>query len=106
MRKNSKKLTSYLMAGVLVMASLSVPLSAAAASSGYMRGFEEEPTGGKMLADAFMVRPFMLAGTVLTTATFIVTLPFSALGGNVGESAEKLVKDPAAYTFTRPLGDI
>ena len=105
MRKNSKKLTSYLMAGVLAMASLSVPVSAAA-SSGYMRGFEEGPTGGKMLADAFMVRPFMLAGTVLTTATFIVTLPFSALGGNVGESAEKLVKDPAAYTFTRPLGDI
>ena len=107
MRIISKKLISYLMAGVLAMASVGVPVTAAAASSyGYMGENFEEPTGGKMLADAVMVRPFMLVSTVLTTATFIVMLPFSALGGNVGESAEKLVKEPAAYTFTRPLGDI
>ena len=106
MRIISKKLTSYLVAGVLAMASFSVPVSAAAATSYDYLADDSEPTGGKMLADAFMVRPFMLASTVLTTATFIVTLPFSALGGNVGESAEKLVKEPAAYTFTRPLGDI
>jgi hypothetical protein len=33
-------------------------------------------------------------------------LPFSLLGGNVGESAEKLVAEPARYTFTRPLGEL
>jgi len=106
MRIISKKLTSYLMAGMLTIATVSAPMTAGAATSyGYM-GETTEATGGKMLADAFMVRPFMLVSTVLTTATFIVMLPFSALGGNVGESAEKLVKEPAAYTFTRPLGDI
>jgi hypothetical protein len=52
------------------------------------------------------VRPFMLVGTVLTTATFIVTLPFSALGGNVDEAATKLVSEPASYTFVRPLGEM
>ena len=107
MRIISKKLTSYMMAAVLAMASLGVPVSASAASSyGYYVSDDSRPTGGKMLADVVMVRPFMLVSTVLTTATFIVTLPLSALGGNVGESAEKLVKEPAAYTFTRPLGDI
>jgi hypothetical protein len=32
--------------------------------------------------------------------------PFSAMGGNFGESFDKLVKEPAAYTFTRPLGEL
>ncbi|HHJ15417.1 MAG TPA: hypothetical protein ENJ80_01845 [Gammaproteobacteria bacterium] len=101
----SKKLTSCLMAGILAVASLSVPMTASAAYYDYMAE-SSEPTGGKMMADAFLVRPFMLVSTVITTATFIITLPFSALGGNVGESASSLVGEPAAYTFTRPLGDI
>ena len=105
MRIISKKLASYLMAVVLTMTSLGLPMTANAASYGFMAE-SEEPTGGEMMADAFLMRPFMLVSTVVTTATFIVMLPFSALGGNVGESAEKLVKEPAAYTFTRPLGDL
>ena len=105
MRIISKKLASYLMAVILTMTSLSLPMAANATTYGYM-GESTEPTGGEMMADAFLMRPFMLVGTVLTTATFIVMLPFSALGGNVGESAEKLVKEPAAYTFTRPLGEL
>jgi hypothetical protein len=105
MRMISKKLTSYLMAGALTAASLSVPVAASAASGDYYKT-RTGPSGGEMMADAFMVRPFMLVGTVLTTATFIVTLPFSALGGNVGEAADTLVMQPAAYTFVRPLGEM
>ncbi|WP_455234309.1 hypothetical protein [Thiogranum longum] len=100
-----KKLASYLVAATLTATSLSVPVAANAAS--YRYGFDSaEPTGGEMLADAVMVRPFMLVGTVVTTAAFIVSLPFSALGGNTGAAAEKLVKEPAAYTFLRPLGEM
>jgi hypothetical protein len=105
MRMISKKLTSYLMAGALAAASLSVPFATSAAESPYYNT-KTGPSGGEMMADAFMVRPFMLVGTVLTTATFIVTLPFSALGGNVGEAADVLVKKPATYTFVRPLGEM
>jgi hypothetical protein len=105
MRIISKKLVSYLMAVILTTSALSLPVAANAAYYDYMAD-SPEPTGGEMMADAFLMRPFMLVGTVLTTATFIVMLPFSALGGNVGESAEKLVKEPAAYTFTRPLGEL
>ena len=106
MRSISRKIAAYLVVAVMTATTLSLPMTATAATSyGFMRE-STEPTGGKMLADAFMVRPFMLVSTVLTTATFIVMLPFSAMGGNVGESAEKLVKEPAAYTFTRPLGEM
>ena len=105
MRLISRKIASYLMAGSLTAAALTLPISASASS--YASDlYEDEPSGGLMLADALMVRPFMLVSTVATTATFIVTLPFSALGGNVGEAAEILVMEPAKYTFVRPLGDI
>jgi hypothetical protein len=104
MRIYSKKLASYLMAIVLAFSSLT-PMVASADSYGYMAD-DTEPTGGEMMADAFLMRPFMLVGTVVTTATFIVTLPFSLLGGNVGDSAQKLVVEPAKYTFVRPLGEL
>jgi hypothetical protein len=104
MRIISKKLASYLVAVMLTMSSLGLPMAANAASYGYMAE-SSEPTGGEMMAEILM-RPFMLVGTVLTTATFIIMSPFSALGGNFGESFDKLVKEPAAYTFTRPLGEL
>jgi hypothetical protein len=65
-----------------------------------------ERTGGTMLADTFLVRPVMLTSTVVGLATFIVTLPFSALGGNIGEAGNTLVVEPAKYTFVRPLGEL
>ena len=104
MRIISKKLASYLVAVMLTMSSMGLPMAANAASYGYMAE-SSEPTGGEMMAEILM-RPFMLVGTVLTTATFIIMSPFSALGGNFGESFDKLVKEPAAYTFTRPLGEL
>ena len=105
MRIITKKLASYLMVCVLTMASLSLPMTANAASYDYMAD-SEEPTGGTMMADAFLFRPFMLVSTVVGAAAFIVTLPFSALGGNVSEAGNKLVMEPARYTFVRPLGEL
>jgi ABC-type molybdate transport system permease subunit len=67
---------------------------------------DTEPTGGSMVADFFLVRPFMLTASVVGLATFIVTSPLSLLGGNIGESGKKLVLEPAEYTFVRPLGDL
>jgi hypothetical protein len=100
-----KKLTSYVLAGVLAT-SVSLPMTANAGGYYTVDNPGMAPTGGEMLADAFLVRPFMLVGSVLTTATFIVTLPFSAIGGNVGESATRLVAEPVKYTFARPLGEL
>ena len=105
MRTLSKKLAGYMMAGLLAMTTMTLPLTASAAGSRYTSE-EREVTGGTMMADAFLFRPFMLVSTVVSTATLIGTLPFSALGGNVGESADNLVVKPAAYTFVRPLGEL
>ena len=104
MRIISKKLATYLMAVILTTTSLGLPMAANAASYGYMAE-STEPTGGEMMAEILM-RPTMLIGTILTTFTFIITSPFSALGGNFGDSFDRLVKEPAAYTFVRPLGEL
>jgi hypothetical protein len=42
---------------------------------------------------------------IFGTATFVVSLPFSAWGGNTGEAFDNLMVPPAMYTFNRPLGD-
>jgi len=101
----SKKLAGYLMAIILAVTTTTFPMVASADSFAYMDQ-DTTPTGGEMMADAFLMRPFMLVSTVVTTVTFVIMLPFSALGGNVGESADRLVVEPAAYTFTRPLGEL
>ena len=67
---------------------------------------EKEVTAGKMAADVLIVRPLGIIATVVGSALFIVALPFAALGGNTGDVFEHLVKDPAKFTFQRPLGDI
>jgi len=102
MQKSTRKPVSYLLAATLSLSSMAYVPGAYAAS--YGNSVEEEPTGGTMLADTFMVRPFMLVSTVFGLATFVVTLPFSALGGNIGEAGNTLVVEPAKYTFVRPLG--
>jgi hypothetical protein len=101
MKNTNSKLVTYFMAFMLALGSLSIATSA---SAGETYSFNAKPSGGDILLDAVIMRPLMLVGTVVGAVTFIVTLPFSALGGNVGDSAETLVKEPAQYTFVRPLG--
>lgn len=62
------------------------------------------PTALAMFSDAVFVRPLLLAGTLVGTGAFVLTLPFSALGGNVKETADTLVVGIAKSTFTRCLG--
>lgn len=65
---------------------------------------DETPSALAMTGDAFFVRPVMLVTTVIGTAIFIVSSPFAALGGNIGESFEQLVANPFETTFVRCLG--
>ncbi|MBW1983042.1 MAG: hypothetical protein JRJ12_17730 [Deltaproteobacteria bacterium] len=68
------------------------------------RTFSGETSAEGMTFDLIVLRPVGLAATVIGTAVFIVSLPFSAMGGNTNEAAEKLISEPAKYTFSRPLG--
>jgi len=46
----------------------------------------------------------LLATTLVGGAIYLVSLPFSALGGNAAEAGEVLVVGPAKATFVRCLG--
>ena len=100
-----RKIASCTLATVLGMSSLGLPMTATAQEG---RFFEQNPPdkSTRMLADTFLVRPVMLVGTILGAATFVVSLPFSAAGGNTGEAWNQLVVAPASYTFGTPLGDL
>lgn len=63
-----------------------------------------DPSAIAMGADLVVGRPMLLVATALGTAIWIVALPFSAVGGNVKASGEKLVVWPARNTFARCLG--
>ncbi|WP_211333727.1 hypothetical protein [Sinobacterium caligoides] len=65
---------------------------------------EEEPTALAMTGDLLIARPVLAGITVISTAVFIVALPFSLLGGNTAETAETLVSGPFEATFVRCLG--
>jgi hypothetical protein len=104
MLKFSKKLLSI----GLIFALILIPFgSSIMAETKQTKGpREEEITSAKMAADLILVRPVGFLGTLFGSAVFIVGIPFSAIGGNTGDSFQKLVKEPAVFTFVRPLGDI
>jgi len=64
-----------------------------------------EKTAEGMAFDLVLLRPLGLLSTVAGSVVHVVGLLFSGPGGNAGESAELLVKNPAKFTFARPLGD-
>ena len=70
-----------------------------------MEAYAKDLKGAQMAVDALIARPLGLVSTILGGAVFIVALPFSALGGNTKETYQRLVEDPAKYTFKRPLGN-
>ena len=90
----------FLLAAVLAFTWAASP--ALAAEKKYITG--EDRDAKAMMFDLVVLRPLGLVGLAVGTAFFIVSLPFSLLGGNTGEAAQKLVAEPAKYTFTRPLG--
>ena len=65
---------------------------------------KEEPTALAMVTDTVLVRPVMLAVTAVGTAFFVISLTFTALGGNAVQAADSLMVQPAANTFVRCLG--
>lgn len=95
-----KKSLVFLIAAVLLFTWAASPVLAKEKQS--ITG--EDRNAMSMMFDLVILRPLGLAATVIGTAFFVVSLPFSVLGGNTGEAAKKLMVEPAKYTFTRPLG--
>jgi hypothetical protein len=88
---------------VVVASLLIIPFGSAALAQEYFEA--ENPSGGAMMFDLLVVRPVALIATAVGAVTFVLSSPFSALGDNIDAAGQKLVKEPAAYTFKRPLGE-
>ena len=62
-------------------------------------------TSDAMVIDALIIRPVMVVVTAVGVVAFVASLPFTMLSGSVGKAGNAMVVEPAAYTFTRPLGE-
>jgi phosphatidylglycerophosphatase A len=65
---------------------------------------QSQPDAGAMVADSVLLRPLGLVTLVAGFTVFVISSPFSALGGNIHTAWDKMVVDPAQFTFARPLG--
>lgn len=87
----------------LIAALICIPLAGSVLADQYYQA--EEPGGGAMVYDLVVIRPVGLVATALGSVFWVLSLPFSASGDNLDMATQKLVKEPAAYTFKRPLGE-
>ena len=78
---------------------LALSICLAVPATGWSRTVEETPSAMAMTGDAIFVRPVMLAGTILGAGVFLISSPFSALGGNLGEAWDVLVQGPFETTY-------
>lgn len=89
-----KKTVSILL--VMVMLLASAPVFAASG----------DKDASDIIIDTAFLRPLGIVSTAFGSAFFVVSLPFAAITGSVGDSYELLVEDPFVYTFRRPLGQL
>ena len=71
---------------------------------GYANPVQETPNALEMTGDLLIARPGLIVTTVAGLGIYVVSLPFSALGGNAGEAGHELVLNPAKAAFVRCLG--
>ncbi|CRL50014.1 multidrug transporter [Pseudomonas sp. SIMBA_041] len=64
----------------------------------------QNPPAYAMIGDLLIARPLLVVATVIGAGVFVVSLPFTALGGGVGDAGQALVVDPAKAAFVRCLG--
>ncbi len=87
---------------LLVLIFVAVPWCAMASS--YTLRTDNQLSAGAMIGDAVLARPLGVVSLALGFGLFVISSPFSALGGNIGDAWGTLVGKPAIFTFARPLG--
>lgn len=98
MSNTAKLLTVLMVVGALIF----IPMGSTFAAEMEQ---EKDVTAESMMVDLLLARPLGFASMVMGSVFYVVSYPFSASGGNADEASQKLVKDPASFTFQRPLGD-
>ncbi|MFJ4196367.1 multidrug transporter [Pseudomonas sp. NPDC089534] len=82
----------------------SLPAQATEGGSGDPRYAIQNPPAYAMIGDLLIARPLLTVATVIGAGVFVVSLPFTALGGGIGDAGEALVVAPAKAAFARCLG--
>ena len=101
-----KLLLQYLATVVIFLATLLMAVPAHAEHHGNKIDNDYKPTAEQIVIDGLIYRPLALAGTVIGTGIFIVTLPFSLFSGNIEDVGNTLIIEPAHATFDHCLGCI
>lgn len=99
MRPISRRLVVCVLSAALLLLPLAQPVLAQNPSVKQI-----EPSAESMTADILLIRPASIVGTAIGVCVYIISIPFSALGGNMEQASQALVAKPAQYTFSRPLG--
>ena len=99
MKRAKRPVVASVLASTMLFAAMA-PITAQAAESSKL----DRPGEIAMIGDAIFARPLLLASTGVGAGLYVVTLPFSLLGGNPGEAGEVLVMNPGKSTFVRCLG--
>ena len=95
--ENFRDITRYTMRLILVISLIFALFSQVQAQD------SDRPSSGAMMIDV-PIRVLSLGLSVVSSAFFILALPFTLSSGSTGDAWETLVEDPFAFTFTRPLG--
>ena len=64
----------------------------------------EDPSAAAMVTDLVLIRPVMLGVSIVGMTTYLVSLPFTLMGGNAKQAGGTLVVKPLKNTFVRCLG--
>lgn len=96
------KLHRYL--GVLATMAFLAPFQVALAQQDCDELAEHVPAAA-VAGDTLLARPVGLVSLGIGTVLYVITLPFSVTSGSEGLVREKLIEDPAEFTFSRCLGD-
>ena len=96
------KLLQVFFVTLLLCSSLAV--QASENGSGDPRYTIQNPPAYAVLGDLLIARSLLVVATVIGAGAFVVSLPFTALGGGVGDAGQALVVDPAKAAFVRCLG--
>lgn len=65
---------------------------------------DENPHWFAMVGDFFVARPLGVVMTAGGAALWLVSLPFTLMAGNAGDTANTLILGPGEQTFVRCLG--
>ena len=104
MLTQARKLLTVTLVTMMVLLPFQSAVLAQSAATYESTEYEVQPDGAVMTADFVLMRPLGIASMALGLVFFVVTLPFSAFGGNTDEAFDEMIAKPAKFTFARPLG--